>query len=54
MSEMEALNTMTKQIDDAVNSAVDRLKKIIEVYTSKGGDEVLVIGGVGNTIGVAQ
>ncbi len=52
MSEMEALNTMTKQIDDSVNSAVDRLKKIIEIYTSQG-DEVLVIG-VGNTIGVAQ
>ena len=52
MSEAEALNTMTKQIDDAVNSAVDRLRKIIDTYTSSG-DEVLVIG-VGNTIGVAQ
>jgi len=52
MSEAEALNTMTKQIDDAVNSAVDRLRKIIDTYTSPG-DEILVIG-VGNTIGVAQ
>ena len=52
MSMAEALNAMNKQIDEAVNKAVDRLTNVIETYTSPGDDVVVV--GVGNTIGVAQ
>lgn len=52
MSMPEALGAMTRQIDEAVNKAVERLTKAIEAYTNPN-DEVLVIG-VGNTIGVAQ
>lgn len=52
MSMVEALNAMTKTIDEAVNKVVERLGHVIETYTNPG-DEVVVVG-VGNTIGVAQ
>ncbi len=52
MSMPEALNAMTKTIDEAVNKVVERLGKVVEAYTEPG-DEVVIVG-VGNTIGVAQ
>jgi len=52
MSMPEALNAMSKTIDEAVNKVVERLGKVVETYTEPG-DEVVIVG-VGNTIGVAQ
>ncbi|WP_232203748.1 DUF1512 domain-containing protein [Caldivirga maquilingensis] len=52
MSMPEALNAMTKPIDEAVNKVVERLGKVIDSYSDPN-DEVIIVG-VGNTIGVAQ
>ncbi|MEM4608997.1 MAG: DUF1512 domain-containing protein [Candidatus Methanomethylicaceae archaeon] len=48
----EALTTMKKEIFDAANNLVEKLKKIIIERTKEG--DVVIIAGIGNTIGIAQ
>jgi len=52
MNMQEALTTMPKEVEDAVNHAVERIKRVIR-DTTRPGDEVILVG-VGNTVGVAQ
>ncbi|WP_069806703.1 DUF1512 domain-containing protein [Vulcanisaeta thermophila] len=52
MSMPEALSAMPKEVESAVNEAVERVKGIIRERTREG-DEVILVG-VGNTCGVAQ
>jgi hypothetical protein len=52
MSMPEALSAMPKEVESAVNEAVERVKRVIREGV-RAGEEVLLIG-VGNTGGVAQ
>ncbi len=48
----EALSAMTKDVENAVNDAVERIKRVIRESVREG-EEIILIG-VGNTGGVAQ
>ena len=48
----DAVSMMRKEISDAADKAIERVKLVIEEKT-KEGDKVIVVG-VGNTIGVGQ
>ncbi|MCS7097380.1 MAG: DUF1512 domain-containing protein [Candidatus Methanomethyliaceae archaeon] len=48
----EALTTMKKEIFEAANLLLDRLKKAIVERTKEG--DVVIVAGIGNTIGIAQ
>jgi hypothetical protein len=52
MNMQEALTTMPREVEDAVNQAVERVKRVIREFTRPGDEAILV--GVGNTVGVAQ
>ncbi len=52
MSMPEALSAMPKDVESAVNEAVERVKRVIRDNVREGDDVILV--GVGNTGGVAQ
>jgi hypothetical protein len=43
---------MRKEISDAVDKAIERVKNVIQERT-KEGDQIIIVG-VGNTIGVGQ
>jgi hypothetical protein len=48
----DAVSPMRKEINDAVDKAIDRLRTVI-LERTKEGDKVIIVG-VGNSIGVAQ
>lgn len=48
----EALSAMNKDVESAVNEAVERVKRVIREYVREGEETILI--GVGNTGGVAQ
>ncbi len=48
----EALSTMKKEIVDAADEVVERIKKIIVERVKEG--EVVIVAGIGNTIGIGQ
>ncbi len=48
----DAISTMRKEIYQAAEEAIRRLKRLIHEKTSEG--DTLIIAGVGNTIGIAQ
>ncbi|MFP3236887.1 MAG: DUF1512 domain-containing protein, partial [Vulcanisaeta sp.] len=52
MSMPEALSAMPKEVEGAVNDAVERVKRVIREGVREGEEVILV--GVGNTSGVAQ
>ena len=52
MSMPEALSAMNKDVEGAVNEAVERVKRVIREYVREGEEAILI--GVGNTGGVAQ
>lgn len=51
-STVEAISTMKKPITVGVDDAVQRIKRLIKEKTKEG--DVIVVAGIGNTIGVAQ
>ena len=48
----DAVSPMSKEIFDAADKAIDRIKQVI-LEKTKEGDEI-IIAGVGNTIGIGQ
>jgi len=48
----DAVSPMRKEISDAIDNAIQRIKRLI-LERSKDGDNV-VIAGIGNTIGIGQ
>ncbi len=48
----EAIVPMTEEIADSANEAINKLKRAIRERTGK--DEVVLVAGIGNTIGVSQ
>ena len=48
----EALSTMKKEIVDAADEVVERIKKIVAERVKEG--EVVIVAGIGNTIGIGQ
>ncbi len=52
MSIPEALSAMCKEVNDAVDEAVERVKSVLKSHVGPGEEAVLI--GVGNTIGVSQ
>ena len=48
----DAVSPMRKEIFDAVDSVIDRIKRLIQERTKEG--DFVVIAGIGNTIGIGQ
>ncbi len=48
----DAVSAMRKEVFDAADAAVDRIKRLILERTKKGNS--VIIAGVGNTIGIGQ
>jgi hypothetical protein len=48
----DAVSMMRKEISDAADKAIERVKEVVRDRT-KEGDQVIIVG-VGNTIGVGQ
>lgn len=48
----EAITPMKKEIADAIDQVLERLKRIIVERTKEG--ETIIVAGIGNTIGIAQ
>ena len=49
---VEAISTMKKDIITGIDDAVQRIKRLILERTKEG--DVIVVAGIGNTIGVGQ
>ena len=48
----EAISPMTKEIADAANNVVNRIYDIIKTRTKEG--DIVIVAGIGNSIGIAQ
>jgi len=48
----DAVSTMRKEIFDAADAVIDRIKRLILERTKKG--DSVIIAGIGNTIGIGQ
>ena len=48
----DAVSPLRKEIFDAVNTAIDRIKRLVLERTKEG--DALIIAGIGNTIGIGQ
>lgn len=48
----EAISVMSKKVYDSVNEVMEKIKEIITENTEKG--EVVIVAGIGNTIGIGQ
>jgi hypothetical protein len=48
----DAVSPMRKEIFDAVDNAVERIKQVVLERTKEG--DKIIIAGVGNTIGIGQ
>jgi hypothetical protein len=48
----EAIAPMKKEIYDGVEKAIERVKRVIKEHTKEG--DIVIIAGIGNTIGIAQ
>ncbi|HIE14183.1 TPA: DUF1512 domain-containing protein [Candidatus Bathyarchaeota archaeon] len=48
----DVVSTMRKEIADAADAAIERVKRLIRERTKEG--DIVIIAGIGNTIGIAQ
>jgi len=48
----DAISPMRKEISDAVDGVIDRVKRLIRERTKEG--DIVLIAGIGNSIGIAQ
>jgi len=48
----DVVSTMRKEIVDAADAVIERIKRLIRERTKEG--ETLIIAGIGNTIGIGQ
>ena len=48
----DAISPMRKEISDAVDGVIDRVKRLIRERTKEG--DIVLVAGIGNSIGIAQ